>query len=96
MIVSRQCNLQTLLTYPWIEEVISSFHVLWEGGQDGEKFIQNIKYHTNNGTYGNFSKNALEGYCISMFMKDQGVVKPRNDDKKMFCIYKKMMVYLKM
>ena len=43
----------------------------------------------NNGTYGNFSKNALKGYYISMFMKDQGVVKPRNDDHKMFCIYKK-------
>ena len=36
----------------------------------------------NNGTYGNFSKNALEGYYISMFMKDQGVAKPTNDDHK--------------
>ena len=88
MIVSRQYNLQTLLTYPWIEEMISSFYVLWEGGQDGEKIILSIKFHMNNGTYENFSKNALQGYYISMCMKDQDIVKPRNEDH-IFCIYKK-------
>ena len=36
-----------------------------------------------------FSNNALEGYYISMLMKDQGAVKARND-RKMFCIYKKI------
>ena len=70
--------------------------MLWEGRQDEEKFIQSIKFHMNNSTYGNFSNNALKGYYISMFMKDQGVVKPRNDDKKCFVSIRNLMVFLKM
>ena len=35
------------------------FRSIWEGGRDGEAFIQSIKSHLHNDLAGNFSKNAM-------------------------------------
>ena len=87
-IVSRRCNLQTYLIYPEIEYMYGHFRNIWEGGKDGEAFIQSIKSHLHNGLAGNFSKNAMLSYFMGEFFDSFGVVCNDPVKPKMFITYK--------
>ena len=58
------------------------FWNIWEGGKDGEAFIQGIKSHMNNGIAGNFSKNEILSYFMDEFLDSFGVISNESANKK--------------
>ena len=87
-IVTRRTNLQTYLLYPEIENKYGHIRHIWEGGKDGEAFIQGIKSHMHNGIAGNFSKNAILSYFMDDFFDSFGVISKEPATRKKFVTYK--------
>ena len=73
-IVTRRYNLQTYLLYPEVEYLYGHIRHIWEGGKDGEAFIQDIKRHMHNGIVGNFSHNAIMSLFMDEFFNSFGVI----------------------
>ena len=87
-IVTRRYNLQTYLLYPEVEYLYGHIRHIWEGGKDGEAFIQDIKRHMHNGIVGNFSHNAIMSLFMDEFFNSFGVITTEAAITKKFVTYK--------